>query len=108
MKASLTPKKIDKLACLDVLKSDANGAYVTFDGVVRSHSNSKEVTHLEFEAYEPMALKEMGKLIDKVLTDFDISDARMIHRLGEVSIGESAVFIVVSAAHRKDATTQSS
>ena len=88
---------------MESLNSDSNGAYVTFDGRVRNYSKGQEVSHLEFEAYEPMALKEMDKLILQALKQFNIHDARMIHRLGTLSIGESAVFIGVSASHRKDA-----
>ena len=72
MKVNLTLNKIDLNQFMDLVRSETNGAYVTFDGVVRNHSKGQDITHLEFEAYEPMALKEMNKLVqDAIIEVFD-------------------------------------
>lgn len=79
------------------------GATVTLDGYVRQFTNGRETLHLVYEAYEPMALKEMSKLIDQAKRDFEISCVGMVHRLGRLEIGETSVVISVAAPHRKAA-----
>lgn len=79
------------------------GATVTLDGYVRQFTNGRETLHLVFEAYEPMALKEMEKLIESAKRDFEISNVGIVHRLGKLEIGETSVVISVAAPHRKAA-----
>ncbi|MGB0424867.1 MAG: molybdenum cofactor biosynthesis protein MoaE [Flavobacteriales bacterium] len=86
-----------------LVRSNSNGAYVTFNGEVRNHSNKQPVLFLEFEAYESMALKEMDKLLQQAARKWDINAAAIVHRLGKVEIGESAVVISVGSSHRKEA-----
>ena len=79
------------------------GATVTLDGYVRQFTKGRETLHLVYEAYEPMALKEMKKLIDQAKGDFEISNVGIVHRLGRLEIGETSVVISVAAPHRKAA-----
>lgn len=79
------------------------GATVTLDGYVRRFTKGRETEHLVYEAYWPMALKEMKKLIVTAHAKFDISNIGMVHRLGKLEIGETSVVISVSAPHRKAA-----
>ena len=79
------------------------GATVTLDGYVRRFTSGRETLHLVYEAYEPMALKEMAKLIEKAKVDFDIAAVGIVHRLGRLEIGETSVVISVAAPHRKAA-----
>ena len=79
------------------------GATVTLDGYVRKFTKERETLHLVYEAYEPMALKEMQKLIDQAKRDFEISHVGIVHRLGKLEIGETSVVISVAAPHRKAA-----
>jgi MoaE-MoaD fusion protein len=79
------------------------GATVTLDGYVRKITKGRETLHLFYEAYEPMALKEMQKLIDQAKQDFDIAHVGIVHRLGRLEIGETSVVISVAAPHRKAA-----
>jgi len=79
------------------------GATVTLDGYVRQFTKGRETLHLVYEAYEPMALKEMGKLIAAAKEQFEISNVGIIHRLGRLEIGETSVVISVAAPHRKPA-----
>ncbi len=79
------------------------GATVTLDGYVRQFTKGRETLYLVYEAYEPMALKEMEKLIDQAKIGFQISHVVIIHRLGKLEIGETSVVISVAAPHRKAA-----
>lgn len=85
------------------------GATVTLDGYARRFTKDKqtgevkETQYLVYEAYEPMAIKEMQKLIDRAKEQFEISNVGIVHRLGKLEIGETSVAISVSAPHRKAA-----
>lgn len=79
------------------------GATVTLDGYVRKFTKGRETLHLVYEAYEPMALKEMEKLIIAAKEQFEIANIGIVHRLGKLDIGETSVVISVAAPHRKSA-----
>ncbi|MEZ5346612.1 MAG: molybdenum cofactor biosynthesis protein MoaE [Pyrinomonadaceae bacterium] len=79
------------------------GATVTLDGYVRQFTKGRETEYLVYEAYEPMALKEMKKLISNAKQKFEISNVGIVHRLGKLEIGETSVVISVSAPHRRAA-----
>ncbi len=79
------------------------GATVTLDGYVRQFTRGRETLYLEYEAYEPMALKEMAKLIEQAKKEFEVSNVGIVHRLGKLDIGETSVVISVAAPHRKAA-----
>lgn len=94
---------IDPKRVMDAVSSPAAGAVVTFDGTIRNHARGKPVTHLFYEAYGPMALKELQKIQSEALKRWPLQKLAVVHRLGRMEIGESSVFIAVSAAHRGDA-----
>jgi MoaE-MoaD fusion protein len=77
-----------------------DGAVAIFEGVVRNNSRGRRTLFLDYEAYEHMALKEMEKLAQAALERFKIRDARMVHRLGRLEIGEASIVIAVASAHR--------
>lgn len=79
------------------------GATVTLDGYVRQFTKGRETLYLVYEAYEPMALKEMEKLIEKAHAQFEIENVGIAHRLGKLEIGETSVVISVAAPHRRAA-----
>ncbi len=79
------------------------GATVTLDGYVRQFTKGRETLYLVYEAYEPMALKEIINLIEKAHGQFEIAHVAVVHRLGKLEIGETSVVISVSAPHRKAA-----
>ncbi len=79
------------------------GATVTLDGYVRQFTKGRETLHLFYEAYEPMALTEMQKLIELAKNKFEVSNIGIIHRLGKLEIGETSVVISVASPHRKAA-----
>ena len=83
------------------LQSQFSGAINLFVGTVRNHSNDKEVTKLVFEAYEPMAIKEMEKIATVAQAKWSLTEVLMIHATGEKMPGEIAVITGASSAHRK-------
>jgi molybdopterin synthase catalytic subunit len=76
------------------------GGYASFEGWVRDHNDGRAVTGLHYEAYVAMAETEGERILDDACARFDILDARCVHRTGELAIGELAVWVGVSAAHR--------
>jgi len=82
------------------VRADADGAIVTFDGCVRNHSHNRQTLFLEYQAYEEMALAKMRQIAADVHRDFAIDRVAIVHRLGRLEIGETSVFIAISAPHR--------
>ncbi len=84
------------------LLTGAAGAVVTFDGVVREQTKGRRVVTLQYEAYEPMAVKEMRKVGDEIRARWpDVLHIGMIHRFGELQITESSIAIVITSPHRR-------
>ena len=79
------------------------GATVTLDGYVRRLTKGRETLYLVYEGYEPMALKEMEKLVAEAKKQFEIGNVGIVHRLGKLEIGETSVVIAVAAPHRRAA-----
>ena len=79
------------------------GGIVTFTGTARKFTKGKKVLRLEFEAYEPMAIKEMTKIAKQILEDFPAEKVAIHHRIGVVGLKEIAVVIAVACPHRKAA-----
>jgi MoaE-MoaD fusion protein len=99
-RAQLTRTIIDAKAISDAIRQPQDGAVVIFEGIVRNHSRGRRTLHLEYEAYEEMALKQLESLLDEVLSKYQIREAAIVHRLGHLKIGETSVLIVVASAHR--------
>ncbi len=76
------------------------GGICLFIGTVRNRNKGKTVTHLDFETYQPMALKEMSKIGEQAIHKFDIEQIAIYHRSGFVGIKDIAVIIAVSSVHR--------
>jgi len=93
-------EKIDAAAILGNFKYPADGAMVTFEGVVRDKSRGRRTLFLDYEAYEEMAIKEMNRLVEAALAQFSIRQVMIIHRVGRLNIGETSVLIAVASAHR--------
>ncbi len=79
------------------------GAICTFTGVVRDHSRGRSVTHLEYEAYSDMALKEMRSIAGEIAHRWPEARVAMAHRTGRLEIGEASVVVSVSCPHRAEA-----
>lgn len=79
------------------------GAIVTFTGLVRDFGDQKGVTGLFLEHYPGMTEQAIQALIDQAHQRWRIQRARVIHRVGDLDLGERIVFVGVASAHRKDA-----
>ncbi len=98
----ITREPIDKPGLERRLLTGAAGAMVTFDGVVREQTKERRVVSLEYEAYAPMAVKEMKRLGAEVRERWpEVERIGMIHRFGELAITESSVVIVITSPHRR-------
>src|ERR1017187_1760319 len=82
------------------LKAPSDGAVVVFEGIVRNHSAGRVTLYLEYEAYEAMALAKMREIGAEMRGKFSIRRYTMIHRLGRLEIGETAVLVAVVSSHR--------
>ena len=91
----------DKLR--DALTDDAAGGYVAFEGWIRNENEGQEVLRLEYEVYGPLAIKEGKKIIEEAKAKFPIQHADCVHREGLLEIGECAVWVGVTSAHRDEA-----
>jgi MoaE-MoaD fusion protein len=100
---ALTREAIDADRIVAAAKSGEDGAVVVFDGIVRNHSRGRRTLHLDYEAYEEMAVGQMRELGQKARERFAVRQVTMVHRLGRLEIGETSVLIVVASAHRSAA-----
>jgi molybdopterin synthase catalytic subunit len=91
---------IDIASIRDSLLRPEDGAVAVFEGVVRNHARGKQVRHLEYHAYEAMALRQMEQIECDAKALFPIRDIAIIHRLGRLEQTECSVAIVVVSAHR--------
>lgn len=94
---------IDFDEALAAVAAPENGGVATFRGDTRNHSEGNSVEKLFYEAYEPMASEKMNEIADQIEERWQVRDFAMIHRVGEVPIGEASVFIVAAAPHRAEA-----
>jgi molybdopterin synthase catalytic subunit len=85
------------------LQQASCGAYVSFAGAVRDHNDGRRVLQLEYEAFAPLARREGSRILAEARTRFGIEHAACAHRVGLLQIGELAVWVGVSAAHRGEA-----
>jgi MoaE-MoaD fusion protein len=87
----------------DRLLRGEDGAVVTFEGVVRNNTKGRQTHFLDYECYEPMALKLMAQVGREIAASYAIDRIALVHRLGRMLIGETSVAVIVTAAHRKAA-----
>ncbi len=99
----LTTETLDVGAIARRVRLPECGATVSLDGYVRQWTKGRETLYLVYEAYEPMALREMEKLVEQARAKFEIASVGIAHRLGKLEIGETSVVISVAAPHRRAA-----
>lgn len=100
---AISSKMIDPDSLRNALFDDQAGAYCSFEGWVRNLNEGREVLRLEYEAYEPLAIKEGEKVLAEASEQFPLLHAHCVHRTGTLEIGECAVWVGVSSAHRDEA-----
>ena len=84
-------------------RSKRIGGIATFLGIARDRSRGRDVDSMTFEHYEGMAQKTLRDIRERALKDFDILELLIIHRYGDITIGENIVLIIAGAEHRADA-----
>ncbi len=98
----ITREPIDKPGLEQRLLTGAAGAVVTFDGVVRDNNQGRRVVTLQYEAYAPMAVKEMRRVGEEIRARWpEVERIGIVHRFGELAVSESSVVIVVTSPHRR-------
>jgi molybdopterin synthase catalytic subunit len=98
-----TRAPIDATRLRAALEHPGCGGFAVFEGWVRDESEGERVTHLEYEAFEALALREGACILGEARTRFGVTRAACEHRLGDLAIGEVAVWVGVSAPHRDEA-----
>jgi molybdopterin synthase catalytic subunit len=94
----IVPRKI-----ADRLLRAEDGAVVTFEGVVRNNTNGRQTHFLDYECYEPMAIRMLARIGREIAASYAIDRIALVHRLGRMLIGETSVVAIVTAAHRRAA-----
>lgn len=85
------------------VESGSCGGIVSFQGTVRNNSKGKTVIRLEYEAYAEMAVKKMQQVAEEAKERWPVEKIAIVHRTGNLTIGETAVAIAVSSPHRAEA-----
>jgi molybdopterin synthase catalytic subunit len=99
----LVREPIDVQSLRETLRDAGDGAVVVFEGVVRKQARNRTVRHLEYHAYEIMALTKLEEICENARRQFEIREIGIVHRLGRLQPGECSVAIAVSSRHREPA-----
>ena len=99
----ITEGKIDVESLLDVVRNPAAGAVALFIGSTRNENEGRAVERLEYEAYREMAIAEIQRLGAEIERRWPGVSVAIVHRVGDVPIGEASVAVAASAAHRDEA-----
>jgi molybdopterin synthase catalytic subunit len=99
----LTDGPIDTPALVRSTMRRSDGACVVFEGAVRDHHEGKSVESIFYDAYRPMAEKEIAKIIREIEERFPDVKISVVHRLGYLAVGEVSISIVCTAPHRGEA-----
>lgn len=94
---------IDHAAVTERVRSNRAGAVCTFLGTVREITGGRRTVALSYEAYPEMALKKLAELEDEARRRWPVIELALVHRVGELDLGEVSVIVAVSCPHRADA-----
>jgi len=101
---AVTTQALDADAIIALVSTSGGfGAIATFVGVVRNNNQNRVVTHLEYEAYEPLALKALEQIRSEAGERWPGVELAVHHRIGRLEIGEASIVIAAASAHRADA-----
>jgi molybdopterin synthase catalytic subunit len=103
IRVKITEDKIDEKELLRFVKSEEDGAVLTFSGVTRNINKGKEVIKLEYQVYGPMAEKKMSEILNEARLKWDISRCFVVHRVGTVLVGETSMVLCLASKHRSEA-----
>jgi molybdopterin synthase catalytic subunit len=102
---AVTPAPLDVTALTAEVVGPASGdgAVASFAGLVRDHNQGRRVQYLEYEAYEPLALRVLDRILHEARAQWPHARLGVHHRIGRVEIGEASIIIVAASPHRSDA-----
>lgn len=101
MKLILTQKEaLDLTSIISEGASDTDGSEIVFIGKVRNNSRDKQVTHIDYDIYPEMAVRELNRIADEAIESFETGRIIIVHRFGRVMTGEISIIILVSSPHR--------
>ena len=100
---ALTRDPIDAGEVARRLLRGEDGAVVNFEGVVRNNTKGRATRYLDYECYEPMAIRVMSEIGREIAASQPIGSIAIVHRLGRMQIGETSVAVIVTAPHRRPA-----
>ncbi len=100
---NISAEAIDLVEVIANMHDPKAGAVVLFSGEVRNHSAGREVSYLDYEAYDAMADKMIEEIVETAISKFDLHNARCIHRTGKVEVCETAIVVVTCSSHRAEA-----
>ena len=98
----LTEQELHPDRFTDAVRSNTNGAVVTFLGTTRDNFEGKGVLTLEYEAYDKMAVKKLEEVRQELMAEFGLDDVAIGHRTGSVAIGEISLVVAVGSPHRRE------
>src|SRR5690349_11525210 len=99
----ITREPIDNLTIQRFNDLTSSGAWLEFRGIVRGEENGNNISALEYEAYSPMAENEMRRIVEMLGNKFPCLAAKIIHRIGIIPVGETAIYVGIAASHRGEA-----
>jgi len=97
------PLSLDALSAVVADGAGADGAVTSFVGLVRQNNLGRAVAFLEYEAYEPLAVRGLQRIVDEVKTSWPNAKLAVHHRIGRLALGEACIVIVAASPHRGDA-----
>jgi molybdopterin synthase catalytic subunit len=97
----ITYDALDLNEIVSRVAQDSNGAIVTFLGTTRNHTANRKVLFLEYEAYRPMADKQLAVVAAEIREKWQVQDVAISHRLGRLEIGEASLAVAVASPHRE-------
>src|SRR5689334_24128354 len=97
------PLDLQALTAAVSASATADGAVTTFVGLVRDHNQGRRVSYLEYEAYEPLAVKALERILDEARQAWPGARLGVHHRVGRLELSEASIIIVAASAHRAEA-----
>ena len=95
--------ELDTAALQREMRDESCGGFASFEGWVRNHNEGHAVTRLEYEAFAELAEKEGARIVEEARAKYGVTRAACVHRVGSLALGDVAVWVGVSAAHRDEA-----
>lgn len=80
-----------------------DGAVTSFVGLVRDHNQGRRVSYLDYEAYEPLAVRALNRIVDEAREAWPTARLGVHHRIGRIELGDASIIIVAASPHRADA-----